>query len=223
MRVLDGGVVVFDGVAGVEPQSETVWHQADRYGVPRIAFVNKMDRAGASLDATIRSIRERLGARPIAVQMPIGAEADFQGVVDLVRMRAIYFDADGKPLADRTEIPVEHRAEASTRHEALVEALADVSDQVAMEERRRRVDALEAVARRTGEAVRRSMLGDVRPVLWETLERPANGAGPLWSGLTDNYLRVHTVAPAGLDLDNRITPARLVAVDGRVLWADVAL
>jgi elongation factor G len=132
LRVLDGGVVVFDGVAGVEPQSETVWHQADRYGVPRVAFVNKMDRVGASLEATVESIRERLGARPIPVQMPIGAEAGFEGVVDLVRLRAIYFDADGKPLAEPTEIPVDLRAEAATRREALVEALADVSDEVAM-------------------------------------------------------------------------------------------
>jgi threonylcarbamoyladenosine tRNA methylthiotransferase MtaB len=100
-------------------------------------------------------------------------------------------------------------------------AAASFGAQVALEERRQRVDALAAVAQRTGEAVRRSFLGDVRPVLWETLERPANGAGPLWSGLTDNYLRVHTVAPAGLALENRITPARLVVVDGNVLWADV--
>jgi len=101
-------------------------------------------------------------------------------------------------------------------------AAASFGGQVALEERRRRVDALAAVAQHTGAAVRRSFLGDVRPVLWEAMERPANGAGPLWSGLTDNYLRVHTVAPAGLDLDNRITPARLVAVDGPVLWAEVA-
>src|SRR5512143_4299206 len=83
LRVLDGGVVVFDGVAGVEPQSETVWHQADRYGVPRIAFVNKLDRTGASLDRTVEMIRARLGARPIVVQMPVGREAGFSGVVDL--------------------------------------------------------------------------------------------------------------------------------------------
>ncbi len=132
LRVLDGGVVVFDGVAGVEPQSETVWHQADRYGVPRVAFVNKMDRAGASLDDTASAIRERLGAYPVLVQMPIGAESDFGGVIDLICMRAIYFDDDGKPVADRTEIPAELRAEAARRREAMIEALADVSDEVAM-------------------------------------------------------------------------------------------
>jgi threonylcarbamoyladenosine tRNA methylthiotransferase MtaB len=100
-------------------------------------------------------------------------------------------------------------------------AAASFGGQVPLEERRRRVAALEAVARRTGEAVRRSFLGDVRPVLWETLERPANGAGPLWSGLTDNYLRVQTTAPAGLALENRITPARLNGFDGDRLWAEV--
>lgn len=100
-------------------------------------------------------------------------------------------------------------------------AAASFGGAVPVDERRRRVDELEAVARRSAEAVRRSFLDDVRPVLWETLERPANGAGPVWSGLTDNYLRVHAVAPAGLDLENRITAARLAAVDGQVLWADL--
>ena len=83
LRVLDGGVVVFDAVQGVEPQSETVWRQADRYGVPRICFVNKMDRVGASFEYTIETIKNRLGANPIPMQMPIGSEAAFKGVVDL--------------------------------------------------------------------------------------------------------------------------------------------
>ena len=87
LRVLDGGVVVFDGVAGVEPQSETVWRQADRFGVPRICFVNKMDRVGADFWRTIDTIVKRLGANPVAVQMPIGAESDFCGVVDLIEKR----------------------------------------------------------------------------------------------------------------------------------------
>jgi len=100
-------------------------------------------------------------------------------------------------------------------------AAASFGGQVALEERRRRVDALAAVAQRTGAAVRRSFLGDVRSVLWEALERPANGAGPLWSGLTDNYLRVQTTAPAGLALESRITPARLNGFDGDRLWAEV--
>src|SRR5512136_138263 len=91
LRVLDGGVVVFDGVAGVEPQSETVWRQADRYQVPRICFVNKMDRTGADYWRTLRSIVKRLGANPVAVQVPIGAEANFCGVVDLIEEKAIVY------------------------------------------------------------------------------------------------------------------------------------
>lgn len=101
-------------------------------------------------------------------------------------------------------------------------AAASFGGHVALEERRRRVDALAAVAQRTAEAARRSFLGDVRTVLWETLERPANGAGPVWSGLTDNYLRVQATAPAGLALENRITPARLVSVNGATIVAELA-
>ena len=104
LRVLDGAVAVFDGVAGVEPQSESVWRQADRHGVPRIAFVNKLDRAGADLDASVESIRTRLHAVPLVVQLPIGAEDGFRGVVDLLRMRALIWD-DGD-----TEGPCRKRA-----------------------------------------------------------------------------------------------------------------
>src|ERR1700685_1243020 len=89
MRVLDGAVAVFDAVAGVEPQSETVWRQADKYRVPRICFVNKMDRTGADFDHVVRTIRQRLGAHPVPLQFPLGAEADCKGVVDLVEMRAL--------------------------------------------------------------------------------------------------------------------------------------
>ena len=92
LRVLDGGVVIFDSVQGVEPQSETVWRQADRYEVPRICFANKIDRVGASYDRTIESIKTRLGANPLPMQMPIGAEAEFKGVVDLMEMNAIFWE-----------------------------------------------------------------------------------------------------------------------------------
>ncbi len=94
LRVLDGGIVIFDAVQGVEPQSETVWRQADRYGVPRICFVNKMDRTGASFERSVNMIRERLGANPIIMQFPIGAEATFSGVVDLLRMKAIVWEEE---------------------------------------------------------------------------------------------------------------------------------
>ncbi|MEV7288952.1 elongation factor G [Streptomyces sp. NPDC093252] len=123
LRVLDGAVAVFDAVAGVEPQSESVWRQADRYGVPRIAFVNKLDRAGADLDTAVASIRARLHPAPLVVQMPIGAEDDFRGVVDLVRGRALVW-TDGR-LADGP-VPQELRAEAGRRRRALEEAVAEL-------------------------------------------------------------------------------------------------
>ncbi len=128
LRVLDGGVVVFDAVAGVEPQSETVWRQADRYSVPRICFVNKMDRTGADFDRTVQMIRDRLGAKPLPVQLPIGAESDFQGVVDLIEMTAwVYTDELGaKP--EQIEIPEDLRDEAEMGHEHLLEAIAETDD-----------------------------------------------------------------------------------------------
>ncbi|WP_077798628.1 elongation factor G [Streptomyces sp. JHA26] len=124
LRVLDGAVAVFDAVAGVEPQSESVWRQADRHGVPRIAFVNKMDRAGADLDAAVTSLRERLHPAPLAVQVPIGAEDGFTGVVDLLRMRALVW-ADGAQAPEERPVPDALRAEAAHRRRALEEAVAE--------------------------------------------------------------------------------------------------
>src|ERR671928_689469 len=110
LRVLDGAVAVFDGVAGVEPQSETVWRQADKYGVPRICFINKLDRAGAEFHRTVDMISDRLGAQPIVMQLPIGAEADFKGVVDLVRMKALVWSAEATKgeMYDTVDIPATH-------------------------------------------------------------------------------------------------------------------
>ncbi|MEU6809795.1 elongation factor G [Streptomyces sp. NPDC046831] len=124
LRVLDGAVAVFDAVAGVEPQSESVWRQAGRHGVPRIAFVNKMDRAGADLDAAVASIRERLHPAPMVVQLPIGAEEDFTGVVDLVRLRAVVW-ADGGDAARVGPVPDGLREEALRRRRVLEEAVAE--------------------------------------------------------------------------------------------------
>jgi elongation factor G len=125
LRVLDGAVAVFDAVAGVEPQSESVWRQADRHGVPRIAFVNKLDRAGADLDTAVASIRERLHPAPLVVQVPIGAEDGFRGVVDLVRMRALVW-ADGADTVVEQEVPEELREEAQRRRLLLEEAVAEL-------------------------------------------------------------------------------------------------
>ncbi|WP_395364707.1 elongation factor G [Streptomyces sp. YH02] len=125
LRVLDGAVAVFDAVAGVEPQSETVWRQADRHGVPRIAFVNKLDRAGAELDTAVESIRTRLGTVPLPVQLPIGREDGFTGVVDLIGMRA-YVWADGADAYTDQPVPDELRDEARHRRRLLEETVAEL-------------------------------------------------------------------------------------------------
>jgi elongation factor G len=133
LRVLDGAVAVFDAVAGVEPQSESVWRLADRYGVPRIAFVNKMDRTGADLDAAVSSIRDRLHPVPLAVQLPIGSEGEFVGVVDLVAMRALTWADDGSGGMSSGAVPDALAAEAARRRRVLEEAVAERSG-VALEE-----------------------------------------------------------------------------------------
>ena len=131
LRVLDGAVVVFCGVAGVEPQSETVWRQANRYQVPRIVFVNKLDRAGGNFLRVVDQIRDRLGSTPVVMQLPIGSEENFAGVVDLVEMRALCWnEADKGTTCEIREIPEEMRDEADHYRELLMEAAADASDQL---------------------------------------------------------------------------------------------
>jgi elongation factor G len=125
LRVLDGAVAVFDAVAGVEPQSESVWRQADRHGVPRIAFVNKLDRAGADLDTAVESIRERLHPAPLVVQLPIGSADEFVGVVDLLRMRALTW-SDGSETVGEGPVPEALREEALRRRRVLEEAVAEL-------------------------------------------------------------------------------------------------
>src|SRR5512145_1254604 len=130
LRVLDGGVVVFDAVQGVEPQSETVWRQADRYGVPRICFVNKMDRVGASYERTIESIKSRLGANPIPMQIPIGFEATFKGVVDLLTMKAIVWEDDLGKDPHVVEIPADLQQQAEEARAKMVEKIAELDDEL---------------------------------------------------------------------------------------------
>ncbi|QRN82259.1 elongation factor G [Chloroflexota bacterium] len=132
LRVLDGGVVVFDGVQGVEPQSETVWRQADRYQVPRICFANKMDRVGASFDRTIKSIEERLGAHPIAMQVPIGAEDNFVGVVDLLTEQAILFEDELGSTPEYTEVPENMRDLVKEKRAEMVERIAELDDDLTL-------------------------------------------------------------------------------------------
>ncbi len=130
LRVLDGGVVVFDAVAGVEPQSETVWRQANKYDVPRICFVNKMDRTGADFWRTIQMIRDRLGAVPVPIQIPIGRESNFKGFIDLIEQQTVIFTDDLGTKSDRTEVPTGMEAEFNLHREALIERIAETDEEM---------------------------------------------------------------------------------------------
>jgi elongation factor G len=129
LRVLDGACAVFDAVAGVEPQSETVWRQANKYGVPRLAFVNKMDRAGANFLRVLSMIKTRLSANPVAIQMPIGAEENFKGVIDLITMKAVYWDDGSQGMRfELKDIPADQLEECEKMREAIVEAAAEATE-----------------------------------------------------------------------------------------------
>ena len=163
LRVLDGAVAVFDGVAGVEPQSETVWRQADRYSVPRICFVNKMDRVGAEFHRCVEMISDRLGATPLVIQLPWGVEADFRGVIDLVKMRALLWPTDGKGDAyDVVAIPDPYLEAAREWRDALVETISE-NDEEMLE---LYLDGTEPSEEQLIAAIRRATIsGAVTPVL----------------------------------------------------------
>jgi elongation factor G len=131
LRVLDGAIAVFDSVAGVEPQSETVWRQADKYAVPRIAFINKMDRTGASFEGSVQTMQERLGAKAVPVQLPIGSEGEFKGIVDLLGMKAIIYKDDLGKDVEEIDIPADLADAAAEAREHLLNELADVDDDIA--------------------------------------------------------------------------------------------
>src|SRR5580765_7808148 len=130
LRVLDGAVAVFCAVAGVQPQSETVWRQADKYGVPRIAFINKMDRTGANFFAAVQSMRDRLAANPVPLQIPVGSEDNFTGVVDLVEMQAVVYKDDLGQQLEVGEIPAELAEQAQEYHHQLIDAISSFDDEV---------------------------------------------------------------------------------------------
>ena len=131
LRVLDGAVVVFCATSGVEPQSETVWRQADRYGVPRIVFVNKMDRAGADFIRVVEQIKTRLGANAVPVQLAIGAEDEFKGLIDLIAYKAIYWSEDDKGLTFKTEdIPADMKERADSYRDQMIEAAAEANEEL---------------------------------------------------------------------------------------------
>ena len=163
LRVLDGAVAVFDGVAGVEPQSETVWRQADRYGVPRICFVNKMDRIGAEFHRCVEMISDRLGATPLVIQLPWGVESDFRGVIDLVRMQAMLWPTDGKGDSYETVAIPEHYLEAAREwRDILVERISE-NDEKMME---LYLDGAEPDEKALVAAIRRATIaGAVTPVM----------------------------------------------------------
>src|SRR5688572_24159460 len=131
LRVLDGAVALFCAVGGVEPQSETVWRQANKYKVPRLAFVNKMDRAGADFLRVVKQIKDRLGANPVPIQLPIGAEEKFVGVVDLIRMKAIFWNDETQGMSyEAKDIPADMAAECKKWRENMVEAAAEASEEL---------------------------------------------------------------------------------------------
>jgi elongation factor G len=163
LRVLDGAVAVFDGVAGVEPQSETVWRQADRYGVPRICFVNKMDRVGAEFHRCVEMISDRLGATPLVLQLPWGVESDFRGIIDLIRMRALIWQTEGKgDKYDVVDIPADYLEAAREWRDKLVEAISE-NDEEMME---LYLEGTEPDEKQLVAAIRRATIaGGVTPVL----------------------------------------------------------
>jgi elongation factor G len=182
LRVLDGAVAVFCAVGGVEPQSETVWHQADRYNVPRVAFVNKCDRVGADPWRCVRQLRERLTAHPFVVQLPMGLEEDFRGVIDLVRMRALEWigDVTGAAFLE-TEIPAEHLREAKAARVALIEALGEVDDEILA----LYVEGAEITEARLRTALRRATIaGKAIPVLFGAAFKN-KGVQPLLDAVVD--------------------------------------
>ncbi|RYJ03663.1 MAG: elongation factor G, partial [Actinomycetales bacterium] len=208
LRVLDGAIAVFDGVAGVEPQSENVWRQADKYGVPRMCFVNKLDRTGASFDFCVKTIRERLGATALVLQVPIGAEGDFIGVVDLVGMRALVWRGETAIGEDYTveEIPADIADEVEEAREHMLETLADVDDDFAelfLDGSELTVDIIKA-------AIRRSTLdAKLNPILCGTAFKN-KGVQPLLDAVID-YLPspIDVGAVTGLDpRDESITDTR---------------
>ncbi len=189
LRVLDGGVVIFDAVAGVEPQSETVWRQANSYQVPRICFVNKMDRVGADFWRTIEMIEERLEANPVALQVPIGAESSFSGVVDLINMEAISYSDELGAESEVGPIPAELREEAAQKQELLVEKVAETDEALII----KYLEGEDITAEELRRALRKATLGgELVPVLCGSALRN-KGVQPMLNAVLD-YL------PSPLDI-----------------------
>ena len=192
LRVLDGSVALFDSVAGVEPQSETVWRQADRYGVPRIAYVNKMDRIGADFEKAVQTMVDRLGANAVPIQLPIGAEAEFVGLIDLVRMEAIIYSDDLGTVQEKSSVPEQYQAAAAAGREKLIEAVADADDDLA----EAYLEGEEISAERLSAALRKAVLAaTVTPVLCGSSFKN-KGVQPLLDAVVDYLPSPLDVPPA---------------------------
>jgi elongation factor G len=217
LRVLDGGVVVFDAVAGVEPQSETVWRQADRYHVPRICFVNKMDRVGADFWNTVRMIREQLAADPVAIQIPIGAEDRFRGMVDLVTMQAILYADDLGTLQETTAIPEDLLLATQEHRENLLEEIAEHDDAI-ME---KYLEGEEITARELRRALRGATLrGELVPVLCGSALRN-KGVQPVLDAVV-GYLPSPLDVPPIVGIDPRTGNERVCPADESKHFAALA-
>src|SRR4051812_9365413 len=197
LRVLDGAVAVFDSVAGVQPQSETVWRQADKYKVPRIAFINKMDRTGANYFAAVQSMRERLGANPVPIQIPIGEEENHKGVVDLVDMKAIVYKDDLGQEFDTTDIPAELLEQAQEYHHQLIDSVSNYDDEVLEAYLE---DETSVTAEQLKRAIRNATLADeITPVLLGSAFKN-KGVQPLLDAVID-YLPSPLDVPAISGID----------------------
>jgi elongation factor G len=217
LRVLDGGVVVFDAVAGVEPQSETVWRQADRYHVPRICFVNKMDRVGADFWNTVRMIREQLAANPVAIQVPIGAEDRFRGMVDLLTMQAVLYADDLGTLQETTAIPEDLLLVIQEHRERLLEKIAEHDDAI-ME---KYLEGEEITARELRRALRGATLrGELVPVLCGSALRN-KGVQPVLDAVVD-YLPSPLDVPPIVGIDPRTGNERVCPADESKHFAGLA-
>ncbi len=181
LRVLDGGIVIFDAVQGVEPQSETVWRQADRYNVPRICFVNKMDRVGASFERTIDMVRERLGANPIAVQVPIGSEAKFRGAVDLFTEKATIWDDVLGEEPKNIEIPPELKGTVSEMRDRMVEQIAETDDDLTL----KYLEGQEITVEELKSALRRAVIANIATPVYCGTSLKNKGVQPLLDAVID--------------------------------------
>src|SRR3954447_5389369 len=205
LRVLDGAVAVYDGVAGVEPQTETVWRQADKYNVPRMCFVNKMDRTGADFFRCVDMMKERLNANALVLQLPIGNESNFIGVVDLVGMRALVWRGETKLGEDFAveEIPAELADQAAEYREKLIEQLADVDDSIA----EAYLDGEEITVATLKAAIRRATIGGlINPVVTGSAFKN-KGVQPMLDAVVDylpSPLDIEAIVGTGLDGETEV-------------------